>query len=385
MLQKVKNLRKALTLKNENSPAWQKAKRGFFCAPFYFFFPTHSLYHEYRRYHAVEQELRYARLLEIPVDSCTVITKKSKKHTVSSEERLKNKAIEEVNRQAEAVEQQAFASERAEENGQENALSPTESAVDSTAVNNVACEEDSQGAPLFEGEHANKQETRAPEIPLRFAPLLESAEGALEEEFLAASDTAGEDFNLDTSLPVCEIIEELPEERAVLDAYLPPRKKRSVGLTLTAVVCAVLSFAFLLNAFVFRLDLAGMITGSATLKKEADNRLRGEFSLTLPTAGAFVIENGVMQFSDKGGVYATEDGKVTSLTADEKGTYTIEISHSDLFKTVITGVSTPFNKVGDTVYRAQPVAYGLGETVSVSFYENGEQLICAVEEGTLKV
>ena len=135
----------------------------------------------------------------------------------------------------------------------------------------------------------------------------------------------------------------------------------------------------------FRLDLAGLVTGSATLKKEADNRLRGEFSLTLPTAGAFVIENGVMQLLDKGGVYATEDGKITSLTADETGCYTMEISHSDRFKTVITGVSTTFNKVGDTVYRAQPVAYGMGETVSVSFYENGEQLICAVEEGTLKV
>ena len=53
---------------------------------------------------AVEQELRYAQLLEIPVESCTVITKKSKKRTANSEERLKNKAIQEVNRQAEAVE-----------------------------------------------------------------------------------------------------------------------------------------------------------------------------------------------------------------------------------------------------------------------------------------
>ncbi|MBE7090968.1 MAG: M23 family metallopeptidase [Clostridiales bacterium] len=340
----------------------------------------------------MEQELRYARLLEIPVESCTVITKKSKKRTHVAEERLKNKAIEEVNRQAEAAEAvEKQEPESADVSRQELPPSPTEIAVVSAVASEGETrvetaperEEVSPTPPLLEGKRAI--ETRVPEIPLRFAPVLESAEGALEEDFLATSDTAGEDYNLDSALPVCEIIEELPEERVVENAYLPPRKKRSVGLTLTAVVCALLSFAFLLNAFVFRLDLAGLVTGSATLKKEADNRLRGEFSLTLPTAGAFVIENGVMQFSDKGGVYATEDGKVTSLTADETGTYTMEISHSDLFKTVITGVSTPFNKVGDTVYRAQPVAYGLGETVSVSFYENGEQLICAVEEGTLKV
>ncbi len=323
----------------------------------------------------MEQELRYARLLEIPVDSCTVITKKSKKRTPVVEERLKNKAIQEVNRQADVAEEitQAQGIARAT-NGQEN-----------PACLVAEGEETCQNTPVLTSEQGEEQTAHAPEIPLRFAPVLESAEGALEEDLLASSDTAGADFNLDTSLPVCEIIEELPEERAVLDAYLPPHKKRSVGLTLTAVVCAVLSFAFLLNAFVFRLDLAGLVTGSATLKKEADNRLKGEFSLTLPTAGAYVIENGVMQLLDKGGVYATEDGKVTSLTADEAGCYTMEISHSDLFKTVITGVSTPFHKVGDRVYRAQPVAYGTGETVSVSFYENGEQLICAVEEGTLKV
>ncbi|MBR2617079.1 MAG: hypothetical protein IKC56_02460 [Clostridia bacterium] len=334
----------------------------------------------------MEQELRYAQLLEIPVESCTVITKKSKKRTANSEERLKNKAIQEVNRQAEAVETLAQTQELAIKTERQENQRKKEDLGENQAQNSTFLEE-----------QRVEEETRAPEIPLRVAPLLESAEGALEteerleaegalEEYGSASlDTAGDALNEDTALPVCEIIEELPEERAVLDAYLPPRKKRSVGLTLTAVVCAVLSFAFLLNAFVFRLDLAGLVTGSATLKKEADNRLRGEFSLTLPTAGEYEIVSGVMQLLDKGGVYATEDGKVTSLTADETGLYTMEISHSDRFKTVITGVSTTFNKVGDRVYRAQPVAYGMGETVSVSFYENGEQLTCAVEEGTLKV
>ncbi len=329
----------------------------------------------------MEQELRYARLLEIPVDSCTVITKKSKKRTPVAEERLKNKAIQAVNRQADAAEEITQAQGLAEERiGQEN--------PDCMVAEG---EQTSQSTPVLTSEQGEEQPAHTPEIPLRFAPVSESAEGALqaegalEEEFMASSDTAGADFDLDTSLPVCEIIEELPTEPVREALYVPTAKKRSLGLTLTAVACAVLSLAFLLNAFVFRLDLAGIFTGSVTLQKQADNRLRGDFSLTLPTAGAFVIENGVMQFSDKGGVYATEDGTVTSLTADEAGCYTMEISHSDLFKTVITGVSTPFNKVGDTVYRAQPVAYGLGETVSVSFYEKGEKLICAVEEGALKV
>ena len=201
-------------------PAWHIALRGFFYAAFYFFFPAHSLYHEYRRYHAVEQELRYARLLEIPVESCTVITKKSKKRTHVAEERLKNKAIEEVNRQAEAVEKQE--PESADVSRQELPPSPTEIAVVSAVASEGETrvetaperEEVNPTPPLLEGKR--EIETRVPEIPLRFAPVLESAEGALEEEFLATSDTAGEDFNLDSALPVCEIIEELPVKNVAL-------------------------------------------------------------------------------------------------------------------------------------------------------------------------
>ena len=148
---------------------------------------------------------------------------------------------------------------------------------------------------------------------------------------------------------------------------------------------ALLSVAFLLNAFVFRLDLTALLKGETAVQTPADTRLKDAFSLTLPTAGEYVIANGVMQFSEKGGVYATENGTVSALTEGEDGTFTMEISHSDLFKTVIAGVSIPFNEVGERVYRAQPVAYGMGETVSVSFYENGVLLNCAVEEGMLKV
>ncbi len=320
----------------------------------------------------MEQEIRYARLLEIPVDSCTVITKKSKKRAYrAKDERLKNKAIEEVNKNTDIA---------------ENLPEAPQAEVEQTTAESMQTSGETAQKIAEEGQDFC---FRAPEIPARFAAFSdEGAEGALAEEEVTTFGTTGASpeegaKGVDSVLPVCEIIEELPQRGESESVFPLPHKEKKLGFILTAAVCAALSLAFLLNAFIFRVDVKNFMR--STPQQQADTRLRGAFSLVLPTAGAYVIENGIMQFSDKGGVYATEDGKIAALTADENGFYTMEIAHSDLFKTVITGVSMPFGEVGQQVYRAQPVAYGTGETVSVSFYEKGELLSCAVEDGTVKV
>lgn len=117
---------------------------------------------------------------------------------------------------------------------------------------------------------------------------------------------------------------------------------------------------------------------------QADTRTNVNFNAQAPSGEMEVtLDKGVMVFSGKGSLYPVCDGKVASVV-EEDGKYTITLKHSDVFKTVISGVDFVYADQGDDVFKYVPVCYVNGGDAKVSMY-NKNVLVTnyAVEGGSI--
>ena len=412
----------------------------------------------------MDEQLQYADLLEIPVNTCTVTTKKPKKRRMKiSPDRLKARAVEKSNLAADpdrlAANAEAAAglpceappAYPAEENSAETSrisgdvpafsgttaeYTPRRNTASSgvadraapckNAENSAPCqtagsafpcagcvyaaERDKANAASTEekkaasGENAanagaaesgippaQAAETCPPELPQSVLARPMQAEEQANDAMSAGADS-DEDSASETEesgVSLSDVMDELPpaspypgeetpraEKRRKIRAERYPggrKTGRKIAMISACVLTAIVSAFFLFNTCYLKLDLWGAVTGAHA--KAPDDRLHDAFSLVLPAKSQPECKDGVLVIAEKGGVYAPADGVISKVTAAEDGTYTVEISHSDRFKTVITGASMAFNAVGDTVYRQQPVAYCGGEIqTTVAFFENGALL-----------
>ena len=100
------------------------------------------------------------------------------------------------------------------------------------------------------------------------------------------------------------------------------------------------------------------IFSSDQAEEVADTREYSEFAPVFATdANVSVSEGGVMTITGAGSVYSTVNGKVTSVTQEEDGTYSMEIAHSEKFLSVISGLDRVYVSEGDTVFNTIPVGY----------------------------
>lgn len=151
-----------------------------------------------------------------------------------------------------------------------------------------------------------------------------------------------------------------------------------------AVACALCGAIFLTNVFVpesaintfFRaLDGKGQQT-------TADNRTYADFTLSsvvsaLSDAELTLSPTGILSFTDECCVYPTADGKVSEITQNADGTYTLKIAHSETFTGVIGGLDEVYYQEGDAVKANVPVGYTTGEAeVQVTMYSSGVLLNC---------
>lgn len=113
----------------------------------------------------------------------------------------------------------------------------------------------------------------------------------------------------------------------------------------------------------------------------ADKRTYTDFTLSgiVSERSALSVETsptGVMSFTGETMVYPVCDGKVGSLSKGEEG-YTLVISHSDSFQSIVTGLTNVYYAVGETVKGNLPVGYtDGGNTVQVMLYEKDSLLNC---------
>ncbi len=99
----------------------------------------------------------------------------------------------------------------------------------------------------------------------------------------------------------------------------------------------------------------------------ADERGYEVFQAFAPSKNDVQVTNGIMKVNS-GAVYSPADGKVVSVKLGN-GKYTITISHSDNYKTVITGADYTYAKEGDKVFTSTPVCYSKEGGVEVAMYD----------------
>lgn len=178
-----------------------------------------------------------------------------------------------------------------------------------------------------------------------------------------------------------EITEPIAQPRAKKEKRVKanrPRQEKSGGINIVmlefAVVCALCAVIFLTNIFVPDSGINTFLKNTFTASERSadDNRSYTDFTAALPVrAEGMTLEEGVMTFSGSSSLYAPCDGTLTNLTQDADGLYIMEVSHNSSFKTVISGATFAYYKVGDTVFSSLPVGYVDEGTARVYLYSDG--------------
>ena len=136
--------------------------------------------------------------------------------------------------------------------------------------------------------------------------------------------------------------------------------------------------AFVLVVAILLTNIFWENSGINTLFKKAftpaqtvtDARSYSSFNAQSPSSSlASSVTDGVMTFSGKGALYPVCDGKVTSVEQSDDGKYTITVSHSGIFKTIIRGADFAYCDAGEDVFRYIPVCYVNGGEATVTMYD----------------
>ena len=171
--------------------------------------------------------------------------------------------------------------------------------------------------------------------------------------------------------------------------YAPPLETRgekrariALGIEFAA-ACALCGAIFLTNVFMpgsaVNTFFRTLTTGNAT---KTDTRTYTDFTLSGVVSDFSDVEltlspTGILTLQDTCCIYPVADGKVSAITQNEDGTYTLKVSHSDSFTGVFEGLNSVYYAEGDEVKANVPVGFTDGETqVQITMYSRGELLNC---------
>ena len=123
---------------------------------------------------------------------------------------------------------------------------------------------------------------------------------------------------------------------------------------------------------------------SPTATETVKEKTYADFAPVMNFNGDITVDGGVISCTGSGAVYAAADGKVSSVVKEEDGTYTMNIAHSGLFSSKISGLSYAYLNEGDSVYGNIPVGYVKGEGFTMCF-NSGDAVITGytIEDGAV--
>lgn len=157
------------------------------------------------------------------------------------------------------------------------------------------------------------------------------------------------------------------------------------------VAVVVLAFAiFLTNVFLPN-SVINTFIASFTADKQSAELTYSDFTLTsvisdFSDAEVTVSAGGVISFQAEGCVYPVCDGTISRVVASSDGLYTVQIDHTSLFSSVITGLTDVYYEAGTSVAANLPVAYSDGSNaVNVSMYDGDTLLNCYTLAGVVPV
>ncbi|MBE5756913.1 MAG: hypothetical protein E7342_03840 [Clostridiales bacterium] len=165
------------------------------------------------------------------------------------------------------------------------------------------------------------------------------------------------------------VMEEVNESTAVVK---PKRKLPIIGIEIALIFVLISTIVFsnlffentFINSFFFEKSEETLLT----------DKEYSDFDITLPyTESSMTIGASGLLIEETGSVYAPTFGIISAIT-EEAGKYIIEITHSNSFKTVLSGVDHAYFGVNDEVFSNVPIGYSFGEGVNLCFYNQGAMI-----------
>ena len=143
-------------------------------------------------------------------------------------------------------------------------------------------------------------------------------------------------------------------KRFLKDAYAQERTPSKAGRIVYGIefacACALCLGIFLTNVFVPGSAINTFFRSMTTVPAAEDNRVFSDFTLSsvlgdYSTTTLNVSPEGVISFTAEECVYPAVDGKVTDVVQNDEGKYTIKLTHSPTFTSIIDGKSHTFREV----------------------------------------
>ncbi len=296
----------------------------------------------------MNEEIEYAEMLEIPVSTVNVVHKKRAKRrkietppfTASKFPDLKDTVIAQVN-------------DKLNENGAQEQKITADAELFAESAN-------SEGSVRFD------------DVPQRIDTVrLYSAHDRFDKERLYPEDYP--------------LAEENEGGRYAFNQLSKKEKTIKIVLgTQFALACALCGTIFLTNVFMpnSAINTFFRALNETPTIAQTDDRTYTDFTLSsvvseLSDAQLTLSPTGILSFTDACCVYPAANGKVSAVTANANGTYTLKISYSDSFTGIIEGLNSVYYEVGQEVKTHVPVGYTTGETaVQVTMYSEGALLNC---------
>ncbi len=157
--------------------------------------------------------------------------------------------------------------------------------------------------------------------------------------------------------------------------FKKPFKLSVIGVQLMLIGALVLTILITNSVYPnsgLNVFMRGIFGNSA--EQVVDEREHLEFSPVINTDGEVSLKDGVMTITGEGSVYSTVSGEVSSVERQNDGSYTLTITHSQKFSSVLTGLDMVYVSVGEQVYNTIPVGY-VNDSVSMCFKNQDGEII----------
>lgn len=161
-----------------------------------------------------------------------------------------------------------------------------------------------------------------------------------------------------------ENLAQIEQVQSTANVYASKPKKRKISVNIVGVQLAIIGILvatiFLTNAIYADSGINVFLRGVFGVEStSADTREFDDFTPVIAMGNNYNlnVEKGVITFAGEGSVYSACDGVATSVVKGDDGKYTLEITHSPNFKSVIAGVERVYVKTGDSVKAKIPVGY----------------------------
>lgn len=321
----------------------------------------------------MNEKLQYATMLEIPINTCTIV-RKPPKHTKKrgkkqrNPEEVKDQLVQMVNQQVE---------NQTENKNQENVQTENTCQTTQVQTEQTTVQTENLATTQVQNEQAEYVKAITGETP----PNTNGESG--ENAVVVTENTAIEGVVEQTeNTQTTENKDQMQDitssvKKGKIKGEKKPFKFGVISVQLS-VIGVLLATIFLTNAFYAGSGLNAIVNNLFGNGNTAvDNRVYTEFSPVINCGGSskYVFENGVFNFSGEGSVYSPCDGKVLEVSLQENGKYTIKVAHNSNFISVFSGLDYAYCSPNDSVFGNIPVGYISQGGAEMCFTDNMGEII----------